>query len=224
PPTPRARAARLAVMAAILAGLAVACFFPFWQGPATVTEPLRALSGMNPGGSIAEVAGILVDLLRGGGMPHADAPVTQALELDRAARAGTWWAVSLVLRLVTLGIGARVLWVTLRGRLDEDRLALAAGTLTVAVVTLASHRFQSWYLLAALPFFALRSTAVWRRWWLAVVALAVATELVHVLPRSSPLLPVWSVVTNGGVVVAFLAYFRARYWRLGEPAAPDAAR
>jgi len=51
-----------------------------------------------------------------------------------------------------------------------------------------------------------------------VVALAVSTELVHVLPRGSLLLPVWSVVTNGGVVVVFLMSFRARYLALGAVA------
>jgi hypothetical protein len=222
--TRRQRLLRLPVMGAISVSLAVLCFAPFWHGSATVLEPLRALAGMNPGGSITEVVGILVDLLRGGGVPHADSPVSQALELDRATHATTWWVVSFVLRLVTLGIGARVLSVVLRKPFDENRLALCAGALGVAVVTLASHRFQSWYLLAALPFFGLHCTAVWRRWWLAVVALAVSTEFVHVLPRASPLLPVWSVVTNAGVVVAFLASFRARYWTLEEPAGPDGAR
>ncbi|HEY5241843.1 MAG TPA: hypothetical protein VIJ22_10270, partial [Polyangiaceae bacterium] len=222
--TRRQRLLRLPVMGAIFAGLAVLCFAPFWRGPATILEPLRALGGMNPGGSIAEVVGILVDLLRGGGVPHADSPVSQALELDRATHATTWWMVAFVLRLVTLGIGARLLWVVLRKPFDEKRLALCAGALGVAVITLASHRFQSWYLLAALPFFGLHCTAVWRRWWLAVVALAVSTEFVHVLPRASPLLPVWSVVTNGGVVVAFLASFRARYWTLEEPAGRGGAR
>ena len=104
----------------------------------------------------------------------------------------------------------------LRKPYDEDRLALGTGTLVVAVITLASHRFQSWYLVAALPFFGLSCTVVWRRWWVAVVGLAVATELVHVLPRTSALLPVWSAVTNGGVVLAFLACFRARFLRLGD--------
>jgi hypothetical protein len=81
----------------------------------------------------------------------------------------------------------------------------------VAALTLASHRFQSWYLVAALPFFGLRCTEVWRRWWLAVVPLSVATEFIHVLPRTALLLPVWSVVTNTGVILVFLMSFKARY-------------
>jgi hypothetical protein len=222
--TLRQRLLRLPVLAATVLGLAVLAFAPFWRGPATLTEPIRALAGMNPGGSITEVAGILVDLLRGGGVPHAGSPVTSTLELDRATHATTWWAVSLVLRVVTLGLAARLLTLVLRRPADRNRLALGTGALAVAVITLASHRFQSWYLLAALPFFGLHCTAAWRRWWLAVVALAVSTEFVHVLPRASALLPVWSVVTNGGVVVAFLAFFRARYWTLEDPSAAGGAR
>jgi hypothetical protein len=214
----RQRLLRLPAMAGVLVALAVACYAPFWHGPATLTEPFHALAGMNPGGSITEVVGILVDLVRGGAAPPADAPVTQALALDQATHATTWLLVSLVLRLVTLGVCARLLWAMLRRPYDEGTLALCTGALVVAVVTLASHRFQSWYLLAALPFFGLRCTAAWRRWWLAIVPLAVGTELVHVLPRASLLLPVWSVVTNGGVVLVFLMSFRARYLTLGEVA------
>jgi hypothetical protein len=216
------RLRRLTALACVVLCLAVLFFAPFWHGTATVTEPLRALASMNPGGSITEVAGILVDLLRDGGVPHADAPVTRTLALDRATHAFTWFAVSLVLRLVTLGIGIRVLWAMLRRPYDEDRIALGTGTLMVALITLASHRFQSWYLMAALPFFGLRCDRVWRRWWVAVVALSVSTELIHVLPRTSPLLPVTSVITNGGVVAVFLMSIRQRYLRFGDDARPPA--
>jgi hypothetical protein len=216
------RLRRLTALACVVLAVALLFFAPFWRGAATVTEPLRALASMNPGGSITEIAGILVDVLRGGRVPHADAPVTQTLELDRTTHASTWFAVSLVLRLVTLGIGVRVLWVILRRPYDEDRIALGTGTLIVALITLASHRFQSWYLMAALPFFGLRCDEVWRRWWVAAVALSVSTELVHVLPRTSPLLPVASVITNGGVVVVFLVSFRQRYLRFGDDVRPPA--
>jgi hypothetical protein len=218
----RQRLSRLFALACVVAGLGVLFYAPFWRGRATLTEPLRALAGMNPGGSITEVVGILVDLLRGGGVPHADAPISQTLDLDRATHGSTWLAVSLVLRLVTLGIAVRVLRAMLRGRYDEDRLALGTGTLVVALLTLASHRFQSWYLMAALPFFGLRCDPVWRRWWVAAVALSVGTELVQVLPRTSPLLPVTSVLTTGGIVVVFLMSFRERYLRFGDDARPPA--
>jgi hypothetical protein len=218
----RQRLWRLLALACVVDGLGVLFFAPFWRGPATLTEPLRALAGMNPGGSITEVVGILVDLLRGGGVPHADAPVSQTLDLDRATHGSTWFAVSLVLRLVTLGIAFRVLRAMLRRPYDEDRIALGTGTLVVALLTLASHRFQSWYLMAALPFFGLRCDPVWRRWWVAAVALSVGTELVQVLPRTSPLLPVTSVLTTGGVVVVFLTSFKERYLRFGDDARPPA--
>lgn len=205
------RARRLVAIGSVLLAVGVIVFAPFWRGPTTLTEPIHTLAGMNPGGSITEVVGTVVDVLRGRGIPHADAPVTEALDLDRAARGGTWFVVSLVVRIVTLGIGARVLFALLRRPYDEGRIALGTGTLIVAVLTLASHRFQSWYLVAALPFFGLRCTAVWQRWWISVIPLAVGTEFIHVLPRTAPLLPVWSVVTNAGVIFVFLMSFKARY-------------
>ena len=214
--TVKQRAPRLFAVAFVTIVVGVLLLTPFWRGVATLTEPIRALASMNPGGSITEVVGTLVDILRGGGIPHADTPVTEALDVQRAAREGTWLVVSLVLRLVTLVIGARVLLAMLRKPYDEDRIALGTGTLVVAVLTLASHRFQSWYLIAALPFFGLRCTDVWRRWWIAVVALSVSTEFIHVLPRTALLLPVWSVVTNAGVIFVFLMSFRARYWSLDD--------
>src|SRR5579859_3237781 len=87
--TPRDRLVRLPAMAAVIALVGVVVFAPFWRGTATITEPLRALAGMNPGGSITEVAGILVHLLRGGGVPPADAPVQSALDAEHAANAET---------------------------------------------------------------------------------------------------------------------------------------
>jgi len=56
----------------------------------------------------------------------------------------------------------------------------------------------------------------------AAVALSVSTELVHVLARTSPLLPVASVVTNGGVVAVFLMSFRQRYLRSAADVRPGA--
>jgi hypothetical protein len=218
----RERLLRLPAMAAMLAVVGALVYGPIWRGPATLTEPLHALSTMNPGGSITEVAGILVDLVRGGTIPRADTPVTQSLELERAAHATTWWTISLVLQLVAVVVGIRVLRDVLRRPHDDDRVALGTGALVIALITLASPRFQSWYLMAALPFFGLCCTAAWRRWWLAAVALSVSTELVHVLARTSPILPVASALTNGGVVVVFLMSFRARYFPAGAAAPPAA--
>jgi len=215
--TTRERLARLPAMAAVIALVGVAVFAPFWRGPATLTEPLRALAGMNPGGSITEVVGILVHLVRGGGVPSAATPVAAAVDAEHAANAGTWATTELVLRLVTLAIGARVLVVMLRKPHDEARVALGTGTLVVALLTLASHRFQSWYLVAALPFFGLACTERWRRWWVAVVAVAPTTEFVYVMPRSAALLGPWVAATTGATVVLFLAWFGARFLRLEDP-------
>jgi hypothetical protein len=219
----RQRALRLPVIAAVLAALAVVFFAPFWRGPATVTEPIRALAAMNPGGSITEVIGTIVQVLRGGGIPHADAPVRAALDADRAANGTTWFVVSLIMRLVTLAVGVRVLHGMLRRPHDEDRIALGTGALVVGVLTLASHRFQAWYLVAALPFFGLHCTEVWRRWWIAVVGVAVTTEFVYVLPRTALILPVWVAVTTAVTVVLFLASFRARFLRAMDERTPERA-
>jgi hypothetical protein len=211
----RQRLLRLAAMGATLVGLGAVLYSPFWHGFATLTEPVRALGGMNPGGSITEVVGHLVHVMRGGAVPPADLPPQAAVEMERAAKGPTWFVVSLVLRVVFVGVAARQLTGMLRARSDEGALALGTGAIVVAAITLASHRFQSWYLMAALPFFGLRCDDVWKRWWLLVVPLSVATEFVHVLPRTAALLPVWSVLTNGGVVIVFLGWFRARFLRLG---------
>lgn len=226
-PSVRARVLRAAGIAGVVLAVGVVFYAPFWRGTGTLTEPVRALGGMNPGGSITEVAGILVQLVRGGGVPHADLPVREALELERATKATTWLVVSLVMRGVALVVGARALYVMLRRPADDDRIALGTGILVVAAITLASHRFQSWYLMAALPFFGLACTDAWRRWWVVVVGLSVSTELVHVLPTTSPLVPVWGALSNGGVVIAFLMSFRARYFAPADarpaatgPAAP----
>jgi hypothetical protein len=90
----------------------------------------------------------------------------------------------------------------------------------VALLTVASHRFQCWYLLAALPFFGLASTPVWRKWWIAVVTVSVPVDFACVLERSSPVYPVWGAITTGAQVIVFLAWFRSRYW---QPAALAAA-
>ena len=216
--TPRERLLRFPIIAACLLAVGVVFFAPFWHGVATLTEPIRALSGMNPGGSITEVVGILVNLLRGGGIPHADAPVQGALALDRASSGATWFVVSLVLRLVTLGVGLHLLRWMFREPHDDERVALGTGALVIAAITLASHRFQAWYLIAALPFFGLCCTEAWRRWWVAVVAVAPTTEFVYVLPRTSLVLPVWVAVTTGATVILFLAWFRARFVSLAAGA------
>jgi hypothetical protein len=221
----RARIFRLLQMAAVLLGVGVILYAPFWRGLPTLTRPVRELGAMIPGGSIVEVVGHIVHVVRGGAVPPANLPPEVAVEMERQAKAPTWAVVSRVLRLVFVLVALRQLQQMLRNAANPRALALGTGALVVAAITLASHRFQSWYLMAALPFFGLECTSVWQRWWVVVVAASVATEFIHVLPRDAALLPVWSVVTNGAVVIAFVAWFRGRFlWPLVPPGLPAAPR
>ena len=216
----RQRAARVFAMGAVIVGVGVLLYAPFWSGPATLTTPLRTLDSSLPGGSITEVAGHLVHVLRGGAVPPATLPPRVAVEMERAAKGPTWLVVSLILRFVFAGVALRQLQGMLRRRSRDDELALGTGTLVVAGLTLASQRFHSWYLLTAAPFFGFRCEGPWRLWWVLAVGLSVATEFIHVLPRSAALLPIWSVLTNGGVVAVFLWSFRERFLRLPPSAEP----
>jgi hypothetical protein len=103
----RQRVLRPLAMAVMLVGLGAVCFAPFWQGPNTVLEPIRTLARMNPGGSITEVVVSAWNILRGVPIPSATMPIRLAIEIDRHNSATAWAVVSLVLRLVTLGIGVR---------------------------------------------------------------------------------------------------------------------
>jgi hypothetical protein len=211
PASTRARLARLGTMGAITVALALLLYAPFWKGPETIAAPTRALARMNPGGSITEVMGIVVQFLRTGTVTPPDMAVQGAVEVDRASKHLSWWLVSWLTRLVFVVIAARVIPVMLRRGAGEDTIALGTGVVTVALVTIASHRFQCWYLLAALPFFGLACTPPWRRWWVAVVAVSVPVDFACVLERSSVVYPVWGAVSTGALVVVFLAWFKSRY-------------
>ena len=99
----------------------------------------------------------------------------------------------------------------LRKGADESTLSLGTGALTVALLTIASHRFQCWYLLAALPFFGLACPPAWRRWWTAAVAVSVPVDFACVLERTSAVYPVWGAASTGALVIVFVAWFRPRY-------------
>ncbi|MDP9001742.1 MAG: hypothetical protein M3O46_16705, partial [Myxococcota bacterium] len=212
----RERVLRIPAMAAILVGLGMVLYPPFWRGPGTLTEPIRALSHMNPGGSITEVVGYAVQFLRGGTIPPPALPARLAVAMNRENNGATWQIVSWISRTVALAVAARVLHTMLRKPRDEGAIALGTGALVVAAVTLASHRFEPWYLIGALPFFGLRCTPVWQRWWIAAVAVSVAMRFVHVLPKTAFLLPLWSALSTGALVVVFLMSFRARYISLAR--------
>jgi hypothetical protein len=220
--TPRQRALRLPAIVAIFGALGAVSFAPFWRGVATVSEPIRMLAGMNPGSSLTETLGVFVHVLRGGQSAPVDMPAAEAIAFNRASQGGIWLVLSLVLGVVFLRIAVHVLAAMARDRDDDDLVALGTGVLVVAFATLAGRRFEPWYLMVALPFFGLRCTAEWKRWWIAVVALAVAPTFINVLPRSAAILPVWSVVTGIAVMVTFVSSFKARYLSFGpatlEPA------
>ncbi len=230
PPTARRHlASRLAMMGVVFAAVAVVLYAPFWAGPATITGPLRDLARMNPGGSITEVLGIVVQFLRTGSVTPPDMAVQAAVDLDRATKESSWRIVSWITRIVFLVIVARVVPAMVRrpaaGHDPERTLALGTGVVTVALLTIAGHRFQSWYLPAALPFFGLACPDVWRRWWTAVVAVAVPVDFACVLERSSAVYPAWGAVTTGALVVVFVLWFKGRYLRFpDDDGAPPAAR
>ena len=181
------RALRLPAIVATCAAIGAVEFAPYWSGLSTLTTPIRALAQMNPGSSLTEVAGIVAHMVKGGGLPAANMDA-QSLAADRATHAGAWLVASLVLGIVVLRIAAYVVMAMLRSASD-DEIALGTGVIVVAVTTLASRRFEPWYLLVALPFFGLRCTAEWRRWWIAIVGASVAPTFTNVLPRSAPSWP-----------------------------------
>ncbi len=216
------RVRRGALLALCLGAAAALAYAPFWHGPGTVRGQLRGLatSTMVPGGTLVDVAGTVAGAFASGRLnldrlvETFDARQQQARA--RATRAAQVLATLLALAaILPLGLG-------LLRRLDEERLALATGAFVVAVVTLGSPRFQSWYLLVALPFFGLSCPPAWRRWWVWAVGFAVLPEFSVALPRSVPLLIPWGATTLLSVLV-FLAWFRARFWAFADAPARSAA-
>jgi hypothetical protein len=207
------RVGRAALLAGCLLVASALVYAPFWRGPETVLGQLRALrSGtLVPGGTLVDVAGTVAGALAGPSS-RTGTPVEQFDPHQREARARAWRvsqtaaALLALAAVVPLGLGLRRRW-------DEEWLALATGAFVVAVLTLASPKFQSWYLLAALPFFALSCPPAWRRWWVWAVGISVTPEFALVLPRTALLYAPWAVTTLATVVV-FLAGFRARFWSI----------
>jgi hypothetical protein len=199
-----------------LLATATVLYTPFWRGPDTVLGQLQGLRTTTfvPGGTLVDVVGTVSGALAGS---NANTPVElfdlrQQDVRARASQVAQLLAMLIALAaIIPLGLG-------LLRDLDEDRLALATGAFIVAMVTLASPKFQSWYLMTALPFFALCCPPEWRRWWVWAVATSVAPEFALVLPRSAVLFAPWSVATVASVVV-FLLSFRARFWTLAPRAA-----
>jgi hypothetical protein len=220
------RIRRAATMAAIAGGVGVALYAPFWRGWETITKPLVALGTMNPGGSLTEVGGILVQfVLHAGAVTPPDMPVHAALALDRVEKGQAWKFMWVLLAPLSWSLMGSAI-ASLRKRRDDEHLGLVTGIVTVAFLTIASRRFQCWYLLAALPFFGLATTQAWKRWWVAIVLVAVPVDFNCVLERTSPVYPVWGALTTGAQVVLFLAWLKSRYWApelLGPGDAPPGA-
>ena len=157
------RMRRTLVLALTLVATATVLYIPFWRGPETVLGQLQGLrtNTFVPGGTLVDVVGTLAGGLSGS---KVNTPVElfdprQQDVRARAAQGAQLLAMLIALAaIIPLGLG-------LLRDLDEDRLALATGAFIVAMVTLASPKFQSWYLMTALPFFALCCPPEWRRWW-----------------------------------------------------------
>src|SRR5215813_6385188 len=215
-----ARLRRSGVLLLCFAASAVLAYAPFWRGPETVLGQLRGLRAntLVAGGTLADVVGTVAGALageQGTGAIEAFDPQQHAVRA-RATQLTQLLAMLLALAaIVPLGLG-------LLRELNEDRLAVATGAFIVAVATLASPRFQSWYLLAALPFFALRCPEAWRRWWPWAALTSVAPEMANVLPRTAFLFTPWALTTLASVAV-FFVWFRARYWALLPRAAEASA-
>jgi hypothetical protein len=213
------RAKSAALMGAVFGGLAVASYVPLWRGPETILAPVRALRAQTlvPGGSIVDIVGGIGSALWMGGDKLLDAnlPVVERVAREGAARAGIWR----VAQLCMLGLAAiaalplvRLILRRAAGEQQEEQLAAGTGAFIVIALTLASPKFQSWYLMSALPFFGLSCPPVWRRWWPWVIFFAVAQEFPLALPRSAVLFAPAVGISVFMTGVMFLWSFRERYF------------
>jgi hypothetical protein len=206
----------LALMAVVLVGMTAAAYLPFWRGAETVREPFRALfvQTLVPGGSVVDGLGELGNALRGEQGDHfdPDMPVVERAARQREARASLWHAAQALMWVVALAALLPLVLRSLRLRAEEE-LALGGGTFIIILLTLASPKFESWYLMSALPFFGCACPPVWRRWWPWMVFAAVSKEFPLALPRSALLFkPAVGLTTGLSVAVCLLA-FRQRFWR-----------
>ncbi len=240
-PTWGKRARSAALMGAVLLGLAVVAYLPVWRGPETLTAPVRALRAQTlvPGGSIVDIVGGLGSALSSqrDALFDANLPVVERVAREGAARAGIWRVAQLcmlglsliaalpLLRLV-FGFGGFGPLGRPRRPASEEQLAAGTGAFIVIALTLASPKFQSWYLMSALPFFGLSCPPVWRRWWPWVIFFAVAQEFPLALPRNAVLFAPAVGISVFMTGVMFLWSFRQRYFAsqsvVREPVVPEA--
>ena len=209
----RQRAVRALLLATAIGACGAAFYAPFWRGTPTLTAPLQDTFSERPGGTLEEVVGDLVLAARGRSPAPPSTTAAVAAAEDRAAMGGGWLvvaAVKLAVKVVTMGVIARLLYLML-ARNRPEVTALGTGAIIVAAVTLGAPKFEPWYLLPALPFFGLSCTSAWRRWLTGAVALAVLPTFANVLPGTSSIVPIWGVLSTGANVAWFFAMFRARY-------------
>jgi len=209
------RRRRGALLVLSLVVLGAAFYAPFWRGPATLVGPLHE-TGPASGWSRSPVVDCIdgaVRILRGDDRFHPDPLTTEAIGENLEVRAVVWQVAQTVMQLLALAAILALARGLMRGY-DEKGLAFATGALVVALVTLASPKFQSWYLMSALPFFGLSCPPAWRRWWVWAVAASVSTEFSLALPRAATVFPVVSAVTTIATATVFLGWFRARFWEL----------
>jgi hypothetical protein len=207
----------LGLMAVVLVALSVAAYLPFWRGTETVLEPFRAMTSQTlvPGGSVVDVVGELGSMLRKGDSFDPNMPVVERVARQRAARESIWRMAQRVMSLVSL-VALLPLFRALFRKHDEALVAPASGVFVIVALTLASPKFQSWYLMSALPFFALSCPPAWRRWWPWVIFAAVTQEFPLALPRNAALFMPAVGFGTGLTVIVFLGSFRQRYYRWQE--------
>jgi hypothetical protein len=207
----------LGLMALVLVALSVTAYLPFWRGSETVQEPFRKLFSQTlvPGGSVVDVVGELGSILRrssGGDAFDPHMPIVERVARQREARASIWRAAQRVMSLVAL-IALLPLFRALLRKHDEALVAPASGIFVIIALTLASPKFQSWYLMSALPFFAYSCPPAWRRWWPWVIFAAVTQEFPLALPRDAALFMPAVAFGTGLTAIVFLWSFRERYFR-----------
>ena len=190
-------------------------YIPFWRGPATLVGPLRAIAAnrlVTPS-PVVDCVETVVGFLRGEDffLPKTQPAVAAGQDLE--VRAFVWQVAQGLMQLLALAAILPLARSLLRGY-NEKRLAFATGAFVVALLTLASPKFQSWYLMSALPFFGLSCPPAWRRWWVWVVATSVTTEFSLALPPTAMLFSPCAAITTTATAVVFLSWFRARYWEL----------
>jgi hypothetical protein len=203
---------RAALLALSLLGMGAVFYAPFWRGPETLFSPLRALAAntMVPGGSVVDCVGVVATSLRGD-VFDAKHPLQEPGARPREARASAWKVAQWFMQFLALAAIVPLVLGLLRGFGDE-RLAVVTGAFIVALLTLASPKFQSWYLMSALPFFGLSCPPAWRRWWVWVVATSVTEEFSLVLPRTAALFAPCVAISTVATALVFLLWFRARFW------------